>query len=645
MEKFYLVLIETSGNQQYIFSTNKLRENVGASELTYRVGTEWTLKAVHTQTKEFGGQLLWPSDGDARQLRRNLLDRDINPPLESPGNQIPVEVILATSGKALLLVNERGVGQDIIRDVTAEAVKSAPGIDVCGVISDEFEWGICPLGNIVRRAHELHEEARAQRPGPASRFLRLPVVDECSSSGLPAAEWHAPNKDDKVEADARSVVTLAKWYFRLDYKARMRRVLESNGIDVDKFRFADNVDEIAKQLEEETDWLAVIHADGNGLGQIFLEFGVHADCNAPDDAGSYADPNRKYVTQLRQFSIALDLCTERAFMKVLKDRIVNEGWLVKNKKGKFRLPVLPIVLGGDDLTVVCDGRAALPLTQDFLREFEKETARKIDPADEDHPLYETLQHISFRALGAARLSSCAGVAVVKPHYPFSGAYDLAEDLIQSAKGIKKIIRSPESCDPWPASAIDFHIHYDTSGNDIERIRERLTWKEPDEQFAKDRTRKVETRLYGRPYVVSDVEQLKKELARFGGKSQPARDWIEQHRWDHLQNLLGALTATDDDGRRELPNSQMHDLRAGLFLKRREAANARFQLVRHRYASISQFGDETGNLFEVEVEIPPCEGEELKEPPKKIYFTRLLDALDLATLWGEEKRKAAKGGQR
>src|SRR5882762_1767016 len=104
----HLVLIETSGNQNYIFATNKLRENVGASELTYHVGTKTVLEAI--------GKGDWvKNDPTGNILRKKLLDKNENPEV---GNGNKVEVIVATSGKAILLVDERTTGEQVIRGVT-----------------------------------------------------------------------------------------------------------------------------------------------------------------------------------------------------------------------------------------------------------------------------------------------------------------------------------------------------------------------------------------------------------------------------------------------------------------------------------------------------------------------------------------------
>lgn len=191
----YLTLLETSGNQNYIFSTNKLKENFGASELTYLAGTRWVLEAV----AEAGGPALW-SDDPAR-LRRNLLDSSLNRAIES-SESVAVEVIVATSGKALLLTQTPQTAKALVRETTARALREAPGLDLFGV-SRQFDWDRDLLGEVNRCVHRAFEAERASHPGPMLRSLRLPVIDECATSGLPA-NIRVLNPQDRFEPISRS---------------------------------------------------------------------------------------------------------------------------------------------------------------------------------------------------------------------------------------------------------------------------------------------------------------------------------------------------------------------------------------------------------------------------------------------------------
>ncbi len=296
-----LVLIETSGNQAYIFASNKLRENVGASELTYRVGTQFVHKAV----ADIGGPRL--ERESASEAREALQDAQRNPPFEK--GVYPVEVILAASGKALLLARDEEIGQTIVREVSRRTLKDAPGIEAPGTIGGEFNLLSQSIHDAIRDVHRSLERTRSRIPGPAQRHLRLPIVAECLTSGLPAAKY-ATQGLPQEECGPRSAVSLAKLDAREEWYRRIEKLRRENGI---KYPLSAATTELEKLG---CDWAAVVHADGNGLGQVFLNFDKGFQMSFAQNPLEY---NREYINELRKFSLALDACTERAFCVALSN--------------------------------------------------------------------------------------------------------------------------------------------------------------------------------------------------------------------------------------------------------------------------------------------------------------------------------------
>jgi hypothetical protein len=569
----YLVIIETSSNQDYIFSTNKLRENIGASELTYRSGTQWILEAIAAPTEQPGFEV-W---GGAARVRQLLRDQDRNPPIEDSNQS--VEILTAASGKALFLARTEEVAKSIIGHVTRRALVEAPGLTIAGIYEKVGALGSNgALAKAIREVHQRFETERSHFPSPENRFLRLPIVAECASSGLPASSLVR-------EGDRRrpiSQVNAAKHEFA-------RRAQE---------RLTELDDRLERQINtlvegdgevEERSWLGIVHADGNGLGKIFLNFEDYL-------GGDQSD--RNYINTYREFSLALDECTEAAFKQALEVFPAERG-----DSQDTAVPVVPLILGGDDLTVVCDGHYALEFTRVFLQSLERQTER-----------YPVITNVAQEAFGVGRLSACAGVAIVKRHFPFSVAYSLAAELIRSAKQVKQQLtcpvtnRIPENT-PFPCSAIDFHVLYDTTGIDLEAIQAKLT---PEAQ----------TLLYNRPYIVSNLAQL---------HQAEGYAWANLHAWEILSQRVQGLkqgkslgdqkdqnipNTTDEKYPPLLSSSQYHLLREALF-RGKEAADAQYELICHRY-DLAEFSEseDRNSLFHIAT-----------DGSDRVFVTSFLDALE------------------
>lgn len=512
------VLIETGANQGYIFDTNRLRHVVGGSYLVDQVGTAWAPEAASTH----GAQ-----------------------------------VVLRVSGKALLLTDDPDAGRSVVSAVSARALAQAPGLEVTGVVGPAFDptlsWkpdsgGSGPLTHVeaLDQTYEWLEEARSGRPSPLLRDPMLPWFEVCRDSGLPVA-----GVEQQTEKTLVSAGVLAKSDARHRARDRMRDL------------FLDLPDVVPPGGDELRDdgWVAVIHADGNGIGRIFTNFPERA-LQAVRESGGGADGLTldDHTRLLSDFTEQLRLVTETALGLAVRDTV----------QGRKRTDnsVLPVVFGGDDVTVICDARFALGIARRFLLAFEKLAS------DEQAPRLGAL-----RAIAQQRLTGAAGIAYVKPHHPFSAAYALAEELTASAKTAKQ-------AGDAEVSALDLHVAFESTLADLTTLRSRMAIG----GFPR----------HGGPYVVTTD----------GGPAAGPRSI------DALDDAMATLS--------QVSSSLAHDLRDGLAQGRAE-----FQR-RLRLAAMSS--DRPDGVSREDIErLAPVNVEADDGPAAGVPIVRLLDALLLNSI--------------
>ena len=560
MSELFLGLLETAGNQAYIFATNRLRENVGASQRVWQAGVEFTCRAAEAVTNCADFERLRESarKGPATHARAMASMPRID-------DGAAIEVVVATSGKALFLAREREHAEELIAHATRMAVEKAPGLSLRGAVVPITGCDARAANAAVRDVHEELEMLRDRLPAPEIRFPTLPVLEPCASSGLPAAKI-VKHRDSGRSPTAYSDVTLAK---QNASRGGYRRISQS----IDRSGEEKAIDETVGDLERHADWIGIVHADGNGIGQLFLEFG-----NICGEATL-----RGYFDTYREFSSSLDMCGVAAFRAALKEIYPPDP----KKKEQGKIPLLPLVLGGDDLTVICDGRISVRFAAAYLAEFQKQTTQ-CNVLGRPSVIPKMLRSKNKAADGDwTSLGAAAGVAITKPHYPFHRGYELAEELLKKAKTAKNKI-GVSRC------AVDFHVLFDGAETALDDLRER--WTLPSTHS-----------LTARPYV----------LGEDGDGENP---WARHRQWRDVQEAAGELRDSST-----LARSQQYALRAALF-RGPEAADRQLALIRHRYQKFpwdtvaTKAADRPWSLFF------PVEGE-----GKDGAVCRLLDALELADL--------------
>ena len=434
-----LVMLQTNSNQPFIFSSPRLREQIGASfEITLlshwvKEEAEKLLKPKPLPTS------FWISDSSGKVIVRFTGDGD----------------------------EPKAKAKDLIRRVTLQALTEAPGLDVTGVFI-EATFDKVDARDLNKLDRVFLEYSLNRRPA-AARFPQFPFLERGSESALPASaslgalefSQESLQPDNFDESSPLSLPSRVKRLFASTSRKRQvddvqerlakegKELKQEPPLDPTKLAAAFQDGEEFEDAKNMLSSVGVVHIDGNGVGAIMRDLGsAHSKaqeagvCVSADEV--HTDPDDALQAFIMVVNKRLD--------KTVKDAIALSWYDVQELTPDSVVPIVPVLVGGDDVTVYTDGRFAIPFAEAYIRHYEELT--------EKDELLKQLAVVAG-AKEAGPLTASAGVAIVGRNFPFHIAYDLAEELVSRGKTLGK---KPGTV---PCSTINFHVLRDATVLDPE----------------------------------------------------------------------------------------------------------------------------------------------------------------------------------
>ena len=412
------ILFDTRSIQRYIFSSNRLKTNIGASYLVDRIFVGQLLTVLKAKLGEAA------FDGDWQKERTKW-------------NELKNKTLIGYigGGNALVLLKE-GLGEDTARAIVGEfsrrLLAECPGLSTGAAIGTMYlsEDGSYldkngqkdnSEDNCLRQlVHKLKEYQNTVFPAVHLPYTGLTV--RCPESGEAA---NTVFRDNQGKARLCSFDFRSKLSAYNDAEQALKERLKDSdaqfGEKFDGFAFPGKLDELGQQKTE--NYLAIVHIDGNNMGKQFDK------CLTLSDRRTKSiEVSKKTVASFA--GLVADIIAE--YDEYSKDNFLKPR--TETGSGKKLLPIRPIVIGGDDVTFVCAAKLALHYAECFMEKMKEKG-----------------------------IYTCGGIAILGTSYPFFRGYELTEQLCGAAKTCSRPIEGG-SC--W----LDFGFLHGEQAPTLEEIR-------------------------------------------------------------------------------------------------------------------------------------------------------------------------------
>lgn len=356
MDTYLLAIYDISGIQEYIFASDRLKESVGASRI---IGELLRTQLTDVLKEKNAVKVDW-QDNSGFELFSDKAMR--------------AEVIFIGGGNALVMYRDHSLYGEVNKELAIQLIEKSYTLtfvtESIVFTSDEHRSYFDLYYELQQKL--AHAKESLIRPKP---FGAMPISAQEHFGGFPIT-----NKDGRSTLQALKVKA-----------GQGKEVQEVIKPPSDK-KWAIEIDDL-KKVKGEDSYIAVIHIDGNGMGEQLRN--------------NLKTANTLSFTEQVKAHRRLSAEISSGYRKLIEAVLQTIDFAEKI------MPIRPLIMDGDDLTFLCQGDWALPLVTKLLQKMEESGS-------------------------SLSLSACAGIAYVHGNFPFHIAYEIAEVCCKEAKKKRRI---------------------------------------------------------------------------------------------------------------------------------------------------------------------------------------------------------------